>query len=81
MNLLTLPSPKKVFHHPLLHGARPEPVEGFLRRHSGRQGILTESLDNHGWEMRCYMRDPDGYLIEVGRYSHASIERFQEFNR
>lgn len=28
--------------------------------------FLTEPLDNHGWEWRCYMRDPDGYLIEVG---------------
>src|SRR5215472_7772594 len=22
---------------------------------------------NHPWEKRCYMRDPDGYLIEVGQ--------------
>src|SRR5271165_6439383 len=43
--------------------------------------FLTEPLDNHGWELRCYMRDPDGYLIEVGQYSQASIERFKEFNR
>jgi catechol 2,3-dioxygenase-like lactoylglutathione lyase family enzyme len=28
--------------------------------------FLTEPIDNHGWEWRCYMRDPDGYLIEVG---------------
>jgi len=28
--------------------------------------FLTEPLDNHGWEWRCYMSDPDGYLIEVG---------------
>jgi hypothetical protein len=44
-------------------------------------GFLTEPLDNHGWELRCYMRDPDGYIIEVGQYSRASIERFHEFNR
>ena len=43
--------------------------------------FLTEPLDNHGWELRCYMRDPDGYIIEVGQYSRASIERFHEFNR
>ena len=24
--------------------------------------FLTEPLDNHGWEWRCYMRDPDRYL-------------------
>lgn len=35
-----------------------------------------QPLDNHGWELRCHMRDPDGYLIEVGEYSPKSIERF-----
>jgi catechol 2,3-dioxygenase-like lactoylglutathione lyase family enzyme len=28
--------------------------------------FLTEPRD-HGFEIRCYMRDPDGYLIEVGQ--------------
>jgi len=28
--------------------------------------FLTPPLDNHGYEMRCYMRDPDGRIIEVG---------------
>ena len=34
----------------------------------GRQGaqFLTEPKD-HSAEIRCYMRDPDGYLIEVGQ--------------
>jgi len=33
-----------------------------------RQGaeFLTEPKD-HGVELRCYMRDPDGHLIEVGQ--------------
>ena len=41
--------------------------------------FLTAPLDNHGEELRCYMRDPDGYLIEVGQYSQESIERFKKF--
>jgi len=41
--------------------------------------FLTEPLDNHGAEWRCYMRDPDGYLIEVGQYTPASIDRFHNF--
>ena len=41
--------------------------------------FLTEPLDNHGWELRCYMRDPDGYIIEVGQYSQASIDHFNEY--
>ena len=28
--------------------------------------FLTEPLDKYG-EIRCYMRDPDGYIIEVGQ--------------
>jgi len=41
--------------------------------------FLTEPLDNHGSEMRCYMRDPDGYLIEVGQYSQRSIDHFNDY--
>jgi lactoylglutathione lyase len=41
--------------------------------------FLTEPLDNHGMEWRCYMRDPDGYLIEVGQYTPAAIEAFEKF--
>jgi hypothetical protein len=28
--------------------------------------VVTTATD-HGAEIRCYMRDPDGYLIEVGQ--------------
>ena len=38
--------------------------------------FLTEPLDNHGWETRCYMRDPDGYIIEVGQPSEKMIALF-----
>lgn len=41
--------------------------------------FLTEPLDNHGHEWRCYMRDPDGYIIEVGQYSPKAIEMFAKF--
>ncbi|MEH1016513.1 VOC family protein [Micromonospora sp. CPCC 206060] len=36
-----------------------------LWRSRGGQ-FLTEPKD-HGVEIRCYLRDPDGYLIEVGQ--------------
>lgn len=39
--------------------------------------FLTEPLDNHGWETRCYMRDPDGYIIEVGQPTLKMVERLQ----
>lgn len=41
--------------------------------------FLTEPLDNHGHEWRCYMRDPDGYLIEVAQYSQTSLAHFKEY--
>lgn len=39
--------------------------------------FLTEPLDNHGRETRCYMRDPDGYIIEVGQTSQEMIDQLQ----
>ena len=39
--------------------------------------FLTAPLDNHGWETRCYMRDPDGYIIEVGQPSQQMIDLFE----
>ena len=39
--------------------------------------FLTEPQENHGWEWRCYMRDPDGYLIEVGQYMQMALDRFK----
>ncbi len=42
--------------------------------------FLTEPLDNHGHELRCYMRDPDGYLIEVGEYTQQMIAHFNDLS-
>jgi hypothetical protein len=39
--------------------------------------FLTEPLDNHGWECRCYMRDPDDYLIEVRQYTQTALDSFK----
>jgi catechol 2,3-dioxygenase-like lactoylglutathione lyase family enzyme len=57
---------------------RGDPVSGFLNvrvadmaafhAHAVAQGarFLTEPIDRTS-ELRCYLRDPDGYLIEVGQ--------------
>jgi predicted enzyme related to lactoylglutathione lyase len=40
--------------------------------------FLTEPLANpDGWEWRCYMRDPDGYIIEVGQYTQLALDWFK----
>ena len=42
-------------------------IHACYRDWSAREAeFLTEPLDR-GAEIRCYMRDPDGYLIEVGQ--------------
>jgi hypothetical protein len=39
--------------------------------------FLTDPLPNpDGWEWSCHMRDPDGYLIEVGQYTQLAINWF-----
>ena len=43
--------------------------------------FLTEPLNNRGWEWRCYMRDPDGYLIEVGQYTQVALDYFKRAPR
>ena len=42
--------------------------------------FLTPPLDNHGWETRCYMRDPDGYIIEVGQPSQKMIALLDKYS-
>jgi len=42
-----------------------------------RRGINIASKppsNSHGGEWRCYMRDPDGYLIEVGQYTQIALD-------
>ena len=39
--------------------------------------FLTEPLNNHGCEWRCHMRDPDGYLIEVGQSTEIAPDWFK----
>ena len=43
--------------------------------------FLSEPLPNpDGWEWRCYMRDPDGYIIEVGQYTQLAIDSFSSYS-
>ena len=37
--------------------------------------FLTEPKD-HGREIRCYLRDPDGHLIEVGQATGMLVPRY-----
>ena len=37
--------------------------------------FITPPIDNGGYEMRCYIRDPDGRIIEVGQHT-GMLEHF-----
>ena len=43
------------------------PTSSFLTTWSARGAAFLTQPKQHETEIRCYMRDPDGYLIEVGQ--------------
>jgi catechol 2,3-dioxygenase-like lactoylglutathione lyase family enzyme len=50
-------------------------IEAVYADWSGRGAeFLTPPIDR-GAEIRCYLRDPDGHLIEVGQTSKAFLEQ------
>jgi hypothetical protein len=44
------------------------------RQRAGFSYRLWANTD--GWEWRCDMRDPDGYIIEVSQYTQTAIDWF-----
>jgi lactoylglutathione lyase len=42
-------------------------IKGFYERWRSRGATFITEPKVHSSELRCYMRDPDGYLIEVGQ--------------
>jgi len=50
------------------------PISGTIANNANE----VKRLRAHGWEWPCYMRDPDGYLIEVGQYTQAALDGFKD---
>jgi len=40
---------------------------------------LSEPLDGRGWELRCYLQDPDGYIIEADQAGKRIFDSIQDF--
>jgi catechol 2,3-dioxygenase-like lactoylglutathione lyase family enzyme len=38
---------------------------------AGRHDLILTPPKDHDGEIRCYLRDPDGHLIEVGQTTGA----------
>ena len=42
-------------------------IQAVYQEWSARGAVFLTPPKDHGREIRCYMRDPDGHLIEVGQ--------------
>jgi catechol 2,3-dioxygenase-like lactoylglutathione lyase family enzyme len=50
-------------------------IQSAYREWSSRGAEFLTPPKDHGKEIRCYMRDPDGHLIEVGQSTGALDQR------
>ncbi|MDG4797576.1 VOC family protein [Micromonospora sp. WMMD1082] len=50
-------------------------VHAVYERWRARGGEFLTAPKDHGVEIRCYLRDPDGYLIEVGQATGILAEQ------
>jgi predicted enzyme related to lactoylglutathione lyase len=41
--------------------------------------FITPPLNNQGYEIRCYARDPDGRVIEVAQITDKGLQYFLDF--
>ena len=49
-------------------------IQHFYRQWKAKGAEFLTAPKNHAREFRCYMRDPDGYLIEVGEMKAEALE-------
>jgi catechol 2,3-dioxygenase-like lactoylglutathione lyase family enzyme len=49
-------------------------IEAIYREWSARGAEFLTPPQDRGAEVRCYLRDPDGHLIEVGQTNRAVLE-------
>lgn len=47
-------------------------IEARYEEWSAKGASFLTPPQDRGYEIRCYMRDPDGHLIEVGQHVHPS---------
>jgi len=64
VTLETPPDPDRVSSFPNIRVAD---IQAVYARWSARGAQFLTPPKQHETEMRCYIRDPDGYLIEVGQ--------------
>jgi lactoylglutathione lyase len=75
---VTLETPRDLNRVNSFLNLRVADIRGSYRewREKGANFLTEPWANDDGWEWRCYMRDPDGYLIEVGQYTQLAIDWF-----
>jgi catechol 2,3-dioxygenase-like lactoylglutathione lyase family enzyme len=64
---VTLEPPSDPHHASAFMNIRVADIEAVYRQWKARGAQFLTPPINRGVEIRCYMRDPDGHLIEVGQ--------------
>jgi catechol 2,3-dioxygenase-like lactoylglutathione lyase family enzyme len=65
---VTLEPPKDLDHASSFMNIRVADCRAIYEEWSARGGEFLTPPADHGTEIRCYLRDPDGYLIEIGQH-------------
>ena len=68
---VTLSPPSDPDHVSSFLNIRVADIADCYQRWSDRGAHFLTEPKVHAYEIRCYMRDPDGYLIEVGQSTRA----------
>ena len=64
---VTLETPRDLDRVSSFLNIRVKDIEAVYTEWSGRGAEFLTPPKRHQYEIRCYIRDPDGYLIEVGQ--------------
>lgn len=64
---VTLAPPSDLEHASAFLNIRVADIHAVYKAWSARGAVFLTPPIDRGREIRCYMRDPDGYLIEVGQ--------------
>jgi catechol 2,3-dioxygenase-like lactoylglutathione lyase family enzyme len=72
---VTLETPSDLDRTTSFLNIRVADIEAIYADWSARGAEFLTPPQDRGGEIRCYLRDPDGHLIEVGQTSRAFLEQ------
>jgi catechol 2,3-dioxygenase-like lactoylglutathione lyase family enzyme len=69
------PDPRSEVGQLLAGGDQVANIQAVYQEWRSKGAVFLTPPKDHGREIRCYMRDPDGHLIEVGQTTGALPDR------